>query len=761
MFDQATLAQLEAGYQAARPRQQAAEQVAKPKVSGIKRFAAGLLPTVGGALGMIGGSFVAPVAGTAAGGAAGSALGAALKQRLLGEKTNLGEIGKEAAFGAVPGVFKGAAAGVRAIKGAKAAKQATDAERAAQQIAEQQRIANAGRNVIGATVRGDANAVSQKAAEAQRFNSLAKQNIEKLGKDNATQGLPLANGGGTLVKPGPTPSFASEGIGLQPVPKVPTVPNRYATSSPTAKPTATDAYGVPLPEASGGSYSPSSTLLGKLSTNRTRAASGIKTDPGVGGIERADEAASTFQRLKITGTPEKQLRRVNEVMASHGKQVDDILAKNPIQLDGAAVKAQAAKAIEDPLKYAELDLSTPGAQKALNTHLDKFAQAKTAKDVNDYVKVVNKVAVKAKAKLDKGGTLTDKEAAALAAKRSGDEVLSQYPEIAPLKKDMATLFERNGDVTKQSEKTLGVPLLGIKSKGLAQVKSGVDSATGKVLNTADKVAGSAPAQATKKVGKSLFSQLATRAAVAPLTQDLTTQANSQSANSPSPSQNFLLDSANTPPYSSKSPPINMTGTNNIPSAMVHGDMSQSNNTNSSNASTTGMDYEQEARNALAAGDYKAYDAILGLWDRAEKKAAAGSKPLSAEASKVVSNAQVGIQALNDFNGLIGQQPSEFGRTNIPGVATLDRLSGGRASGALGTSGLNAARQQVIDVIARLRTGAAISKEEAARFETYVPQPGDPPGTRQQKSNYLMGQFQMVANRTGGAGTDLAGALGQH
>lgn len=136
------------------------------------------------------------------------------------------------------------------------------------------------------------------------------------------------------------------------------------------------------------------------------------------------------------------------------------------------------------------------------------------------------------------------------------------------------------------------------------------------------------------------------------------------------------------------------------------------------------------------------------------------KPLSAEAAKVVSNAQTGIRALRDFSGLIDEDPGAFGRTNIPGVGVLDRLTSGRASGALGTSSLNAARNQVIDVIARLRTGAAITNDEAARFESFVPQPGDDPTTRAQKIDYLLNQFQMVANRSGSAGTDMQQLLGE-
>ena len=44
-----------------------------------------LLPTAGGVLGSIGGSFLSPILGTAAGGAAGGALGKELENKLTGE----------------------------------------------------------------------------------------------------------------------------------------------------------------------------------------------------------------------------------------------------------------------------------------------------------------------------------------------------------------------------------------------------------------------------------------------------------------------------------------------------------------------------------------------------------------------------------------------------------------------------------------------------------------------------------------------------
>lgn len=98
------------------PTAAASTKTAKPKVGGIKGFLANLLPTIGGTIGAIGGSFAAPGLGTATGGAAGSGLGEFLKEKLTGEDTNVGNIGKEALFGAIPGALEGVGAGIKAVR---------------------------------------------------------------------------------------------------------------------------------------------------------------------------------------------------------------------------------------------------------------------------------------------------------------------------------------------------------------------------------------------------------------------------------------------------------------------------------------------------------------------------------------------------------------------------------------------------------------------------------------------------------------------
>lgn len=133
---------------------------------------------------------------------------------------------------------------------------------------------------------------------------------------------------------------------------------------------------------------------------------------------------------------------------------------------------------------------------------------------------------------------------------------------------------------------------------------------------------------------------------------------------------------------------------------------------------------------------------------------AAQKPLSAEAAKTVSNAELGLQALGDFEGIMQSDPSVLGRTIIPGRDLL----GGLGANVLGTAGIDAARAQVVDIIARLRTGAAITNDEAARFTQFLPVAADTPEVAAQKINYLRSQFQNVLTRTGNGGTDLESAL---
>lgn len=95
------------------------QRVAQPKQQkkkgpgGIEGFLINSLPAIGSGIGAIGGSFLAPVAGTVGGGAAGGAFGESLKRKILGEKQDIGQIVTQGLEG---GALSGVGAGLKGIK---------------------------------------------------------------------------------------------------------------------------------------------------------------------------------------------------------------------------------------------------------------------------------------------------------------------------------------------------------------------------------------------------------------------------------------------------------------------------------------------------------------------------------------------------------------------------------------------------------------------------------------------------------------------
>lgn len=167
---------------------------------------------------------------------------------------------------------------------------------------------------------------------------------------------------------------------------------------------------------------------------------------------------------------------------------------------------------------------------------------------------------------------------------------------------------------------------------------------------------------------------------------------------------------------------------------------------------TSMSYDQLLQ--LVNADPKNADTYLSLYKAQPSLNGAATKPLSASAATSVSNAETGIRGIGDLQAMMQQDPSVVKRTLIPGRG----LFGGVLGNAVNTNGFDAARQQVVDVIARLRTGAAISKSEESRFLKFLPQPFDSPTVAQQKLGYLERQFQRVAAADPSAANEIQSVL---
>ena len=106
--------------------------------------------------------------------------------------------------------------------------------------------------------------------------------------------------------------------------------------------------------------------------------------------------------------------------------------------------------------------------------------------------------------------------------------------------------------------------------------------------------------------------------------------------------------------------------------------------------------------------YKTMETIFG---------APTERKMSATERQRATTAQSGIRSLGTLEETLMRDPGAFQRQALPNpLGITARLTG--------TSEVRAATDNIVDVIARLRSGAAITDSEAARFARLLPQAGD-------------------------------------
>lgn len=156
--------------------------------------------------------------------------------------------------------------------------------------------------------------------------------------------------------------------------------------------------------------------------------------------------------------------------------------------------------------------------------------------------------------------------------------------------------------------------------------------------------------------------------------------------------------------------------------------------------------------ALANGDSKGYGVLSDLYDRINdyETAAAGTgggKAMGVEAQKITNNASSGLSSLNDLESMIDGDPGIVARASLPDVSLLNSLTG--------TSGYRAAIKNVQDAMSRLRSGASMTEQEAARFDQMLPRLGDDANTIKYKIQQFRNYFgNAVGNASGSSATTL-------
>lgn len=639
-----------------------APQKAAPKQApgGLRGLLTSFLPTIAGGAGAVVGTLAGP-AGTIGGGALGAGLGEYLRQKLTGEADDgidKGNLVQEGAFGALPGIFKGA----KALKGARNAQKAVTAASAADKAVD--------------TSRG-----------LKGYLSSAGKADLKLWKKQG------------LISPDDI-KYADDNLGA--------ISGAKAT--------------VKAPQTTEAALQARRGIVQKTGEGLTRAGSGLKVGKNVGDIEKLDDLSKVA--AKYPGMPKTQLRKISADMGKLDDEVSNILAKNPIKVNGKDVGAKIQAAIDDPNLFTELDLSSADAQRALQNHITKFANSKTALDVNNYVKTLNKTAIRAKDKLTRGVPLTGKENAALAAKSAGDDVLKEFPEVAPLKKQMAQLFEINPQIAIESERGFSVPFMGgTKIKTPYQAVKGVASRAGSVAQGASPVipglpqTGSLPGQIVKasisqakpRVGGMLFGMPYVGSTPAPAAD---------------PSLEAPIDGELMDPMMDQPAPEPQSTSPFAPENV------EANLARLSEAGASDKDIMQ----------------YLGLVETMAKFQPKGPKPPTATQVQQANNANSAMQDIQLIRDTLTNDSSAAFKASIPGGSLARRVTG--------TADYEAAKKNIGDVLARLRSGAAITNDEYKRYVAMLPQTFDDSSVATRKLDrleMLLGQF---ANPVG-AGADLA------
>lgn len=657
--------------------------------------ATSLIPAAAAAL-----SFI-PGIGTVASGALGAG-GEALREKLNGENFDLAKIGTEGAISAVPfALGRAAKLGVGAIK-------------AAHGISAVEGIAKAGNAVA------DVGRAAKAVATSDRGAALG----DVVGQ------LPKAAPAATAVAPAAVDAGAAA-----------------VTAAPTS-------------------------LLGKIQqSGRDLAASARGITPGAKvagqdqlGVQGADDLNTFLNTAGVKGTSAKQqLADLEAKHAGWGKAIGDTIEQNnrplaPSDLTNmkSRIDSRVGQILGLPKTGGEVALVGPDG-KALIESPGVANHPYLASLTQDLGKVTDLKSANAfRQRLDqdainygRNSNAPDpvKEQIAKAFRGGIDDYVG---EAIPTLKPVQNLYSQGADAQdflKNAAKNpagVSIPLL-----GRAVGNIGGDAIQAGKAKLGDVMAGGTPAAdgAVAGTGSSLFSKIKTGVGgTIDAGKSFGAQAGSR----------LLLDAAGVPVPSAD----HMTHTVTTPSTTDPSALGATDPTaTGAGAAGTGIDYNAEADKILNSGaDAKTQSAQLDLLAKRQaleaavgKASGSGGKSLSVPANELIGNTASGLNAIAQLRSELGKDPNVANKDAAAGVA------GNLGRGVAGTQTFNTARQEIIDVLSRLRTGAAISASEEKLYKGQLPAAFDSPDQIQYKLGLYQHLFEGLASRAQGGSPTLEAA----
>lgn len=420
----------------------------------------------------------------------------------------------------------------------------------------------------------------------------------------------------------------------------------------------------------------------------------IKTAKDIG---LKGSAANQYQQLPI---------KFNQITS----QADDILAKN--------TKTSTFNNLTNTVKQSSKDLPqfvngdekyTQSLVGELTDLSSKFKSNKiTASEVASAKKDLGSKMDGIFKKITKGADLNPKEASRYSIWKALDnQIISMAPEAKALTLKQSAMYEMAPGLKTAANKTLGIPLLGIKSKSAERaVQSGQDFAgralqnTGSTIGAVTGKGGQVLRQAKIQAPGNLVSAL--NEVQQPTQQDM----------------NYSDPLMEQDPYAGMEAPMwqeDIYGEQQPEPAM----------------------YSREQAMADIQRDPKNASTYMTLYKTFGEEALAKQAPKGPSAATQKQDALVytGSNAVNNLRSMFQKDPSLIAKTGVPGRNIL-----GIGNRVLGLGEYEAMAQQAIDSVARLRTGAAMTPSEEQFYRRMVPQAGDNASTINRKLDELERYF---------------------
>jgi len=459
----------------------------------------------------------------------------------------------------------------------------------------------------------------------------------------------------------------------------------------------------------------------------------VSGQPPLGFYDSAKIAQNLRDEGISAGAPETRLKQVEDTLANRGKQIDTTLTAHDANLTPAASKAISG----DFLHTIE---QQPGVTDAVRKSAANLAanfenQVKDVKGIVNFRRGLDNQVIAFNRNPDA------KMAADQLAARTFRNVLSDTTDkLAP---GVADLNKSYSNLMNAKEFLVG---------GAKAVSDQSQSASGGLIG---RLLANDTAQAAKSKGGQALQDLTSKVtdktadpfgakAIATRSLPLGVVNAAGSALPPLDQSTSINSSADT------------TSTSNINPTMDP--LSQTPDQMSSNSPFDPANVETNIEKIIANGgnmkDVTDYVSLASAINGLQQSAAKANAPqqLNATQQQLANNANSGLSDIQALRQMIGQNPSIAAKDAIPGGGLARRLTG--------TTDYEASKQNIIDVISRLRSGAAISASEEKLYKSLLPGPADSAQSAASKLDRLHSLLSSFANpQPAASATDLVSALG--